>query len=68
MALYENSRPMVDGHRLLGARHGNFVARIAGALADWNDRRLTRNALSRLTDRELDDIGLNRGDIDVIKR
>jgi len=32
-------------------------------LSAWNDARLTRKALSRLTDRELDDIGLTRGDI-----
>ncbi|TQS73433.1 DUF1127 domain-containing protein [Rhodobacteraceae bacterium] len=29
----------------------------------WNDLRLTRAALNKLTDRELDDIGLNRFDI-----
>jgi len=29
----------------------------------WNDRRVTRNALSSLTARELNDIGLSRGDI-----
>jgi len=33
-------------------------------LADWNDARVTRKALSQLTDRELDDIGLSRGNID----
>ena len=27
---------------------------------------VTKNALNRLTDRELDDIGLNRGDIERI--
>jgi uncharacterized protein YjiS (DUF1127 family) len=27
---------------------------------------VTRNALSRLSDRELEDIGLCRGDIDVV--
>ncbi|MCL4675477.1 MAG: DUF1127 domain-containing protein, partial [Pararhodobacter sp.] len=33
----------------------------------WNDRRVTRNELSKLSDRELDDIGLCRGDIqDVV--
>lgn len=37
-------------------------------LRAWNDARLTRKALSRLTDRELDDIGLCRGDIAVIGR
>jgi uncharacterized protein YjiS (DUF1127 family) len=36
-------------------------------LADWNDRRATRRALSGLTDRELSDIGLMRGDLDDMR-
>lgn len=39
-----------------------------GAVRDWNDRRLTRRSLMALTDRELDDIGLHRGDIDAVAR
>ena len=38
------------------------------AFADWNDARVTRKALSKLTDRELDDIGLCRGDIAMMGR
>ena len=34
----------------------------------WNDARVTRKALSKLTDRELDDIGLCRGDVELIGR
>jgi uncharacterized protein YjiS (DUF1127 family) len=34
--------------------------------AAWNDARVTRKALAKLTDRELDDIGLCRGDIEAI--
>ena len=37
------------------------------AFAKWNDARLTRKALSQLSDRELDDIGLSRGDIELIR-
>jgi uncharacterized protein YjiS (DUF1127 family) len=37
-----------------------------GALAAWNDARVTRKALSKLSDRELEDIGLTRSDIDRI--
>lgn len=33
------------------------------ALRDWNDARVTRRALNKLSDRELDDIGLCRADI-----
>ncbi|EAP77314.1 hypothetical protein ISM_03455 [Roseovarius nubinhibens ISM] len=32
-------------------------------LSAWNAARATRVALSRLSDRELEDIGLERGDI-----
>lgn len=47
------------------ARPGLF-SHIVELLISWNDRRATRNALARLSDRELDDIGLNRGDIDRV--
>ncbi len=40
----------------------DLVAMIAG----WNDARITRKALSALTNRELDDLGLSRGDIEDI--
>lgn len=47
---------------------GNVVAKIVSLLAVWNDSRVTRRELSRLSDRELDDIGLCRGDIERIAR
>lgn len=40
-----------------------FVSNITNMLINWNETRVTRNALSRLSDRELDDIGLCRADI-----
>jgi uncharacterized protein YjiS (DUF1127 family) len=36
------------------------------SVKNWNDARVTRKALSSLSDRELDDIGLCRGDIERI--
>lgn len=48
------------------ARIGTMFATAIGTFAAWNDARLTRNSLSALTDRELDDIGLHRGDIDSV--
>ena len=36
------------------------------AVIAWNDARLTRNALARLSNQALSDIGLVRGDIDLI--
>lgn len=41
---------------------------ILARLNDWNEARKTRNALSRLTRAELDDIGLVPGDIDRIAK
>ena len=42
------------------------VQNITTQFATWNDARITRRALERLTDRELEEIGLSRGDIDRI--
>ncbi|MGB3178921.1 MAG: DUF1127 domain-containing protein [Albidovulum sp.] len=57
MSVFATNRP-ATGHIT-----GLFSAMIS-AVAVWNDARVTRAALSRLSDRELDDIGLCRGDID----
>ncbi len=38
------------------------------AVVAWNEARITRSALSRLSDRELNDIGLTRYDIDRVAR
>ena len=43
-----------------------IVGTVIGKIATWNDARQTRNALSQLTARELEDIGLIPGDIDAI--
>jgi len=55
-------------NRPLGAGFSatRLLAGLVGRLAAWNDARVTRKALSQLSDRELDDLGLVRGDIDMI--
>lgn len=48
---------------------GQFITslfNVAAMLREWNDARVTRNALSRLSSRELDDIGLCAGDIEIV--
>ena len=45
-----------------------IVSRVASALIGCNERRVTHNALSRLSDRELEDIGLTRADIPKVVR
>jgi len=45
----------------------SLVSGFVASIASWNDARVTRNALAKLSDRELDDIGLCRGDIEFIE-
>ena len=52
----------------LSERVGLVFAAMVGSLRAWNDARITRNALNSLSERELSDIGLSRGDIDNVAR
>lgn len=61
MAVFNDTRT-VDGVRFGERAHG-FFATLIGAVIAWNDKRVTRNSLLSLSNRELDDIGLNRGDV-----
>ena len=67
MAAYETTRPAPFGAISI-FRAVQFVSNGFIAFANWNDARVTRNALGKLSDRELDDIGLCRGDIEMIGR
>ncbi|SLN50008.1 DUF1127 domain-containing protein [Pseudooctadecabacter jejudonensis] len=53
-------------YRSAAPKTGFSLQSIVGTLVAWNDRRMTRASLNRLTARELDDIGLTRGDIDAV--
>lgn len=55
-----------DGSPSIASRIGSTFTTMTGALSAWNDARVTRNTLSRLSNRELEDIGLVRGDIDMV--
>jgi uncharacterized protein YjiS (DUF1127 family) len=63
MATYATNRATVG---LSAGRTIRFFVSIIATVAAWNDARITRNALSKLSARELDDIGLCIGDIDMI--
>ncbi|MEQ5871501.1 DUF1127 domain-containing protein [Sagittula sp. NFXS13] len=52
---------------LYGTLNETRVAR-KSMFARWKDARATRKILSALSDRELDDIGLARSDIDSVSR
>ncbi|MEL7259054.1 MAG: DUF1127 domain-containing protein [Pseudomonadota bacterium] len=60
---------VIDTTNVAGGK-GNILSRsvqnIIARFNAWNDARITRNALSRLSDRELEDIGLSRAEIDTI--
>lgn len=57
-----------DGSRTPSAGFGpvGLISRVFGMITTWNDARMTRKALSALSARELDDIGLVPGDIDTV--
>lgn len=65
MAVYDTNRTAPESAILFG-RIGAAICAVLNAVAVWNDARVTRNALSALSDRELEDIGLNRGEIELI--
>lgn len=62
MATYVTSRTAPFG-AITTYRVIQHVSNVFAAMIAWNDARVTRNALGKLSDRELDDIGLCRGDI-----
>ncbi|MEM1004872.1 MAG: DUF1127 domain-containing protein [Pseudomonadota bacterium] len=66
MAAFDTTRVATTGSFGRIGRIGAFLTSVVNAAVEWNDARVTRNALNGLTDRELDDIGLCRGDIDLI--
>lgn len=65
MAAFDTTRPAY-GSVMTVSRISSFVSNLISNVIAWNDARVTRNALAMLTDRELDDIGLIRGDIDSV--
>lgn len=67
MAAVETTRPAPFG-AITTYRAISGLTGVIAMLAAWNDARVTRKALNKLSDRELDDIGLCRGDIEFIGR
>lgn len=60
MAVIDNTRPRVASANIFG----QVAFKLINAITTWRDIHNTRKALSDLSDRELDDIGLNRSEID----
>jgi uncharacterized protein YjiS (DUF1127 family) len=61
-----------DIKEYLGASKPNFITRgflgLTNTIVKWNNARLTQSALHRLTDAQLNDIGMIRHDIDFLAR
>ena len=66
MAFFANTRPAAPG--LSGGFFGTSIGSTLAALGSWNDKRVTRSELNKLSERELNDIGLSRADIDDVVR
>lgn len=65
MAATETTRPAPFG-AITTYRFVQLADAAIVAFNGWNDARMTRKALGKLSNRELDDIGLCRGDIETI--
>lgn len=65
MAALDTTRTTTGSFGLV-SRIGAFFAWVVNAVVEWNDTRVTHKTLNGLSDRELDDIGLCRADIDQI--
>jgi len=63
MTLLQAPRPISTA-----TRPGAILAAMSGAFKTWNDGRATRKSLGKLSDQQLNDIGLIRGDLDSITR
>ncbi|MCG7493224.1 DUF1127 domain-containing protein [Thalassobius sp. Cn5-15] len=74
MAVYENTRTQYQAGAMasLIARTAfvavNGLTHMRETFSTWNEARITRKALSHLSDRELDDIGMVRADIDKVSK
>ncbi|APX22170.1 MAG: DUF1127 domain-containing protein [Rhodobacteraceae bacterium] len=53
---------------VIASQISRFVSQVADGLIAWNETRLTRKSLQALTDRELEDIGLTRFQIEEVAR
>ena len=63
-----NTNSTTFGTTSVAARISGAVQSAIDAAVFWNDARLTHNALTSLSNRELEDIGLSRGDIETVAR
>ncbi len=66
MAIFESSRALSEGTSVF-SQVSVLAYRVSAVIADWHARRVTRKALSALSDAQLRDIGLTRADLDALR-
>ncbi len=66
MPVYSMSYTTQSGFAVAFGQFGRTVSNVHLAIREWNNRRVTRKLLGRLSDRELADIGLLRSEIDTL--
>lgn len=67
MAVFDTTSALRGTGRMDG-RFSHLFHRLVDRFVQWNNARITRNALSQLSAHELNDIGLTPGDIDALTR
>lgn len=60
------SAPKFGSFESVASQAVSFVKSTVSSVILWEQNRRTRNTLSKLSDHELEDIGLTRGDIDEL--
>lgn len=65
MATFETTRPAPFG-AVTTFRIVSALDNVRNSISDWNAKRMTRISLNSLSEHELNDIGLCRGDIDTL--
>lgn len=68
MAAITSSRNTAPLGAITTYRAVSGLSNILNKIKVWNEVRMTRKALAVLTDRQLDDIGLCRADIEMLGR
>ncbi len=66
MATFETTRSAPFGAETV-YRIASIFDETRATLVDWNNRRMTRNIVARLSERELADIGLCRADVENMR-
>lgn len=66
MSAFETNRPYASAGS--AGRIGSMFLSAFNIFAAWNDTRTTQASLDRLSDRQLDDIGLHRSDLPRLRK